>query len=180
MQGGEPPVQGDHSAGVMGGERDQVGVGHLTMSDDACEVGFFEGDAVGPELVPRLRSHRVEHADGCLCRVSGTDEEPQERALGERTGRQLVTASLEPIEGNTVMDMVLNGEGHEHVPVGEKRAHSTSSSEATSSEVIGRPTDTTGMPRRLTLGGGELSRANPRRINSASTSLMVRRVWCAS
>jgi hypothetical protein len=66
----------------------------------------------------------------------------------------------------------------EQVPIGEMHRHSSSSAR-TSSAVIGRPTETVGMPRRL-CDGATAGPTSPLRISSATTSLMERPESCAS
>jgi hypothetical protein len=143
------------------------------VSDDPGEVGCIERQGIGPEGVPGLRADRGENPD-CLDRCPPfAQQEPEERALGDGAGHELGLFLLEPAESDRVMDVINDGERDEHVAVGKKSGHPSSSSERTSSAVMVRPTDICGMPRFVVATFGGFC-PRPKRINSAMTSLIDR------
>ena len=100
--------------------------------------------------MPWLFTNRFEDVNGAPPVEAATaHEEAQQRAFGDRAGRQGGFRPFEPVECDVVMDVIGDGQCHEDVSVGKVRRHASSSSDRTSSAVTDRPIDTKGIPRGL-------------------------------
>ena len=147
MQGGESTVKAHDLAAIVLREGDEVGVGHLTVADDAAEVRTLERQCIWPEPVPSLGADRLEHADRFWRAPTFAQQEAEQGALGDRARGEVRGLIVEPLERDLVVDVLDDRQGNEHIAIGQERAHPSSSSERTSSTVTARPIETLGIPR---------------------------------
>ena len=97
----------------------QVSIGHLAVTDDSLGGDMGVRDIVGPEFVPRISGGAVEDLSCRAGRLAFADEQPYQAALSDRARREVSAHADEPVLGGTMVNMILNEEGDEHVRVEE-------------------------------------------------------------
>ena len=112
VEGGEPGSVGPR-------ELCQVSIGHLAVTDDSLGGDIGVQDIVGPEFMPRVGGGAVEDLSCRGARLAFADEQPHQAALSDRARREVSAHADEPVLGGTMVNMILDEEGDEHVRVEE-------------------------------------------------------------
>jgi hypothetical protein len=97
----------------------QVSVGHLTVTDDSLGGHIGVRDIVGPEFMPRVGAGAVEDLSCRAGRLALSDEQSYQAALSDRAGREVAAHADEPVLGGTMVNMIVDEQGDEHVRVEE-------------------------------------------------------------
>ena len=112
-------IERSEAGSVCPRELCQVSVGHLTVTDDSLGGHIGVRDIIGPEFMPRIGAGAVEDL---LCRagqLAFTDEQSHQAALSDRAGREVAAHADEPVLGGTMVNMIVDEQGDEHVRVEE-------------------------------------------------------------
>jgi len=126
-------------------EREQVHVGHLTVShrDRRQPNGRSDRKVIGPEDMTRQRYESVKERDGftrsdgvrCKRRIR---RDPDETRLRQRTGAErLLSPGREPLEYGGVMEMIRPCEREQNVRIEQVGLHNSSSRANVCSSVMG-------------------------------------------
>jgi len=97
----------------------QVSIGHLAVTDDSLGGDIGVRDIVGPEFMPRVGGGAVDDFSCGAGRLAFADEQPYQAALSDRARREVSAHAGEPVLGGTMVNMIFNEEGDEHVRVEE-------------------------------------------------------------
>jgi hypothetical protein len=97
----------------------QVSIGHLAVTDDSLGGDIGVRDIVGPEFMPRIGRGAGEDLSCRAARLAFADEQPYQAALSDRARREVSVHADKPVLGGTMVNMILNEEGDEHIRVKE-------------------------------------------------------------
>jgi|SRR5579884_3176546 len=93
MESRQTRVQRGEPGTVATAEVCKVCIGHLPVPHHACQRHVLIRGVVGPELVTGVATQSAEDGHRRVWALTLADEQPQEAALGYRTGRELQMGS---------------------------------------------------------------------------------------
>lgn len=148
MQYGQPVIQSCETTLVCARKAGQISICDLAVAEDAAPVNCFVGKVIRPEMVAGMFQKATQNCHGFLDILNDffAHQVAQQCALGDWAGGEVAGVALcKPLYGSIMMHMVAVTQGDQNIPV-KQRDHKSSSSERTSSEVIGRLERKVGKP----------------------------------
>lgn len=138
VQQGQTAVQRRQAPTTVAGQRGEVGVGDLPVSNHAGHRDLLVTQVVRPEVVAGVGGHTGEHGHGLRGGRTFPKDETDKRTLGHWARGEGLLQRGEPFLDHVMVHVVGDAQGDEHVRV-EQCGHASSSSARTSSLVTTRP-----------------------------------------
>lgn len=115
----QPSVESHQAGGVCARQPGEIGVGDLSMADDAAQGHVGVVEVVWPEDVARMCAQDSQNFAQIL-RPGGrsvSQHGAQQGALGDRAGRELILVGDEPVASYAVMHVIRAQQRNQYIAI---------------------------------------------------------------